>query len=105
MTQETKWTARLDDFGACYSRPYVAIDDGAKSIIAVWTLDELGRSINDWRGNALKAAAAPELYEALEWAVEVAASYFNHYPDRSGKQIAKLDAARAALAKARGEDH
>jgi hypothetical protein len=44
-----------------------------------------------------------ELCDALEWSVDCAASYFNICPDRSGKQISKLEEARAALAKARGE--
>jgi hypothetical protein len=44
------------------------------------------------------------LSEALETMIEYAASYFNICPDRSGKQIAKLEEARAVLAKVLGEE-
>jgi hypothetical protein len=63
--------------------------------------DECIESIGDERANARLIAAAPEMYEALQWLLK-------HDPDGDGgmpdyKELRHIcDAARAAIAKAEG---
>lgn len=60
-------------------------------------------------GDAYKIAAAPELFESLEWALGIADEHVSAELSAGGcgpgmdELFAKCRAARAALAKARGE--
>lgn len=54
-------------------------------------------------GNAYLYAAAPELYDALEALTSLAETKVYPQPDKPDSDWAKVKAAQAALAKARGE--
>ena len=67
-----------------------------------YTLSTQG-SVGFSREDAQLYATAEDLLDCLEWAVAIAASHFYVCPDRSGKQIERLERARSTIAKARGE--
>lgn len=57
----------------------------------------------DAEANACLIASAPELYEALDELIELARPNVYPQPDKPDSPYAKLERARAALAKARGD--
>lgn len=69
------------------------------SLAAVWPESLRGRKF-DAKANAFLIAAAPELYEALKWALENIQGMIDEDDIPS---FVIRDQARAALAKARGE--
>lgn len=78
-----------------------------------WTVASVNRRRDEWEQNRRLIAAAPELLEALIWMVENDDTYEGDtpLPDHSGATwneinafwIAGLNKARAAIAKASGE--
>jgi hypothetical protein len=69
--------------------------------VAIGRSPEAGGPDEEEYANALILAAAPELLEALEWALPFAEAGMEGVEHEKGQQ--RLAAARAAIAKARGE--
>lgn len=77
-----------------------------------WYIDSIseptgcGGVATHYRNNPVDAhtlAAAWELLESLKEVLPLAEAYLAHMPDRHGHHVAKIERARAALAKADGE--
>lgn len=111
MTKHTKgpWRANVDDMGGVGEGAYVTIDTGPLTTTIIRVMAYKPRSLDPlpYKENALLAAAAPELKEALEAVLEVADYFVAPFgrvddPIRAG-HVKKIKKARSALAKAEGK--
>lgn len=73
----------------------------AECFVAIRNMDEVSP---ECEANARLIAAAPGLLEALEEMIELASPNIYPQPDKSQSGWAKLQRARAAIAKAKGGD-
>lgn len=96
---DEEWTAKTDDYGYCYGRPYVTVDDGRHTVCAVFTNDEGSKPVKHFVEKTHLIAAAPDLYEALKLAL-AAWGLEKSEPGFSLSAIEKQ--MRAALLKAHG---
>lgn len=78
-----KWTSELNVFGVFRRRQYVPIMCGEKIIAGVFVTDPEGNKVANYQAIVAMVTAAPDMMKALEGC--------------------DSDAARAAIAKARGE--
>ena len=102
MSTETKWTPgpwvvrNSDEWSCCVSTLEGNNVDGDPMY---WTVASLNGLRDEKKANATLIAEAPELYKALERALNFIANTESEW----GIQLDSGDAARAALSKARGE--
>ena len=105
MSTEKKWTKWTK--GPWRVNPYTTSDDllisGDGCTLARIPDAKHGQHLTviESEANANLIAAAPEMYEALEWMLPMAEAYLKHAP--SHPDNAKLETTRYVLAKARGE--
>jgi hypothetical protein len=93
-----EWEAKVEDYGFCYGRPYVTVDDGRHTVCAVFTDDEHSKPVNHFAEKARLIAAAPCMFEALDSLLNCVDGVHDYDQLHRCKRKAL-----AALLKARGE--
>jgi hypothetical protein len=93
METETTWYVARDAVPD-YVEQYSVIDEATGETVA---------TVRTSRADADAIAAAPDLLAALQSMVQFAIVFQVDYPDKAESVQVKIDAARAAIAKATGE--
>lgn len=107
MTSDRKWTPGPWSLEKP-NRAWIGVSSEKHCNLAkvVWRMSDdrlLGRNSPEKEANAHLIAAAPELYEALEAAMDAIIWWENEHTCCAGATDKEMNMARAALAKARGE--